>query len=335
MSLFKRGHLWWTNFYLDGKRFQSSTGTSNRRQAELIEQKLRQEANLKRHQITLFNPKQAFAHLVVRFFSAGNQKFFHEDRLKHLLPFFGEMRVCDIAKASVLEYRAKRQSEDGPLKEATLNRDVAVLRRILYWAVEQNLISANPIARMPMERERRTKKPVMGIADEQKLLGVAPQHLREIVIAALDTGMRRGELLSQEWNDVDLDGKLLFVSRSKTPEGEAREIPLSARLFDLLQSRACRQGRVFTFRGKPVQDMKTSWNAAQQKAGISHFRFHDLRHTFNTRLMEAGVIQEVRMSLMGHEPRTVHWGYTHVELPAKREAIRKLEEWRVLMQSSR
>jgi integrase len=336
MSLFKRGHLWWTNFYLDGKRFQSSTGTSNRRQAELIEQKLKQEANLKRHQLTLFNPKQAFAHLAARFLSAGNQKFFHEDRLKHLLPFFGEMRVCDITKTCVFEYRAKRQSEDGPLKEATLNRDVAVLRRILYWAVEQNLILANPIAHMPLERERRTKKPVMGIADEQKLLGIAPQHLREIVIAALDTGMRRGELLSQEWNDVDLDGKLLFVSRSKTPEGEAREIPLSARLFDLLQSRACRQGRVFTFQGKSVQDMKTSWNTARRKAELSnHFRFHDLRHTFNTRLMEAGVIQEVRMSLMGHEPRTVHWGYTHVELPAKREAIRKLEEWCISMQSPR
>src|SRR5262249_31589429 len=61
---------------------------------------------------------------------------------------------------------------------------------------------------------------------------------------------------------------------------------------------------------------------------VRHVRFHDLRHTFNTRLMEAGVLQEVRMALMGHSPGSkVHATYTHIELPVKRDAIRKLEAW--------
>ena len=65
-------------------------------------------------------------------------------------------------------------------------------------------------------------------------------------------------------------------------------------------------------------------------SGIRPMRFHDLRHTFNTRLMEAGVLAEVRMVLMGHSVAAkVHALYTHVELPAKREAIGKMEDWRL------
>jgi hypothetical protein len=65
-----------------------------------------------------------------------------------------------------------------------------------------------------------------------------------------------------------------------------------------------------------------------KNAQIRHVRFHDLRHTFNTRLMEAGVMQEIRMALMGHSSGSkIHATYTHIELPAKREAIRKLEQW--------
>ena len=74
--------------------------------------------------------------------------------------------------------------------------------------------------------------------------------------------------------------------------------------------------------------MKRSWKTALKNANLRHVRFHDLRHTFNTRLMEAGVLQEVRMALMGHSPGSkVHATYTHIELPVKREAIRKLEQW--------
>lgn len=85
---------------------------------------------------------------------------------------------------------------------------------------------------------------------------------------------------------------------------------------------------MFLFKGRPLRRIKTAWAAAIRRAGIRYYRFHDLRHTFNTRLMEAGVMQEVRKALMGHSSgEDVHSIYTHVELPAKREAIRKLEAW--------
>src|SRR5436309_14792 len=77
-----------------------------------------------------------------------------------------------------------------------------------------------------------------------------------------------------------------------------------------------------------VRIIKTTWKATLRRSGVRHVRFHDLRHTFNTRLMEAGVMQEIRMALMGHSSGSkVHSTYTHIELPVKREAIRKLETW--------
>jgi integrase len=153
--------------------------------------------------------------------------------------------------------------------------------------------------------------------------------LREIIVAALDSGMRRGEILNQRSEHIDLNRCVLSVTHSKTAGGEAREIPLTARLTALLVTITHNkpEGLIFTFKGRPIQRIKTAWKAAVRRAGIRYFRFHDLRHTFNTRLMEAGVIQDVRMDLMGHSPGGTNSIYTHVELPAKRKAIRKLEAW--------
>jgi integrase len=162
------------------------------------------------------------------------------------------------------------------------------------------------------------------------LLGAAKDHLHVMVVMALDTGMRRGEITGQRWEDIDFSRKLLFVTRSKTPEGESREIPLTGRLHELLFKDRKSEGLVIGFHGKPVRIIKRTWKTALKNAGIRHVRFHDLRHTFNTRLMEAQVLQEVRMALMGHSAGSrVHATYTHIELPVKREAIRKLEQWKI------
>jgi len=194
--------------------------------------------------------------------------------------------------------------------------------------VDERLILANPLQRLKMARERRVRKPELSIQEEDLILKTAPEHLRRIVIAALDTGMRRGEITNQLWEHIDLSSRLLYVTRSKTPEGESREIPLTNRLYEILSKDRKTSGLAFTYQESQVKILKTSWGGTLRRAGVRHVRFHDLRHTFNTRLMEAGVLQEVRMALMGHSSGAkVHAIYTHIELPTKREAISKLEAW--------
>lgn len=327
MSLMKRGRVWWTFFYVDGLRHQVSTGTGNRRRAEQIEIRLRDEANLRRHQMPLYDPKMIFGELALRFLAKADVRAYHTDRLKVLLPFFADLPIGHISKSTAAEYRRYRHSEK-PLTDATINRDLEALRHILFWAVDEGIVSANPLSRLRLIRERRRRRPVMTVEEELRLLEAAAPHLSDIIIAALDTGMRRGELLHQQWRDVDFPRRLLYVTRSKTAEGESREIPLTNRLLELLFEKRREDGFVFLFKEQPIHSIKTAWKGALRRSGIRPLRFHDIRHTFATRLMEAGVLQEVRKALMGHSSgEDVHSIYVHVELPLKRDAIATLERW--------
>ena len=324
----KRGNVWWVYLYRDGSRFQYSTGTGNRKRAEKIEDKLKQEMNDRRFQLVEADPTMTFGALAARFVASGSVRPHHLYHLKFLLPYFCDFPVLRITKSSADEFRKARHTRNPAIKDATINRDLSVLRHVLYWAVDEQLLAANPMTRMKMARERRIRRQILSLAEEVLLLGVAKGHLRAMIFIALDTGMRRGEVTSQRWEDVDFSQKILSVTHSKTPEGEAREIPLTERLYQFLNEHRKSDGLVIEFHGQPVRIVKRTWKTALKNAGIRPVRFHDLRHTFNTRLMEAGVLQEVRMALMGHSTGSkIHSIYTHIELPTKREAIRKLEQW--------
>ena len=330
MTLWKRGNVWWSIYYVDGIRRQESTGTFNKRLAGQVEQKLKDEAAARKVGLvsTLADEKMTFGDLVARFLAGAEVRPHHTDRLSHLLPYFADIPLLRLNKGMAADYRIRRHQQKA-VSDATINRDLSVLRHILYWAVDQSILPANPLTRLRLARERRVRRPVMSVQEELRLLAVSPIHLKRIIIAALDTGMRRGEILNQLWEHIDMQRKVLSVSRSKTPEGEAREIPLTRRLYKLLEETRRNAGLVFTYKNQPISHtIKTSWSGALSNAKLGHYRFHDLRHTHNTRLMEAGVMQEVRMALMGHQNRDkVHATYTHVELPVKRKAIAKLEEW--------
>jgi len=329
MSLFKRGNTWWAYTWINGVRHHKSTGTSNRRKAETIERQFRDELNDVRQRLPKLKPRMTFGELAALFIGSGMGKPHSLDRLKHLLPFFADVPLLAINTSAIRKYRQERNQEKT-LTAATVNRDLSVLRRVLYWGVEEGYLSSNPLGRLRMERERRTKRPVLSVREEQLLLAASPAHLQRIILCALHTGMRRGEILSQRWEDIDFDNRILHVSHSKTPEGEAREIPLTGRLYEMLHAIRQQRGPVFTYDGNAIKIIKTTWASSLRRSGIRHFRFHDLRHTANTRMMLAGVLQEVRREILGHSSqrsRDVNDRYTQIELPEKREAIRKLEVW--------
>jgi integrase len=328
MSLYRRGRIWWAYYYIDGIRHQASTNTSNRRDAERILDQLKRDAALQRHGVTpACQPEMTFGALVARFIAAGESRPHHRDRFTALLSYFAETAIGRIGKPMVREYRQARHTEKS-VTDATINRDVSVLRHLLYWAVDEGVLTANPLARVRLVRERPAPRPVVRIDEERRLLEAAPPHLRELTILGLDTGMRRGELLHQRWEHVDFSRDLLAVTQSKTSGGEGREIPFTSRVRDLLRRRAADRGALFEYRDHPIGTIKTAWKATRRRAGIRHIRFHDLRHTFNTRLVDLGVLQEVRKALMGHSSGSnVHARYTHIELPLKRDAIQRLDTW--------
>lgn len=328
MTLYKRGSMYWSAVSVDGVRHAKSTGTKNRRRAEQIDQKHKEELNLVRQGIAEPHPEMTFGELAARFIADASPKPFHLDRLKVLLPYWSETPLARITKALAREYRAYRHEAKRKLSDTTINRDLEVLRHMLFWAVDEGILLANPLSRVLMVRPRRKPRIMVTVTEEDKLLDAAAPHLRSIIIAALDSGMRRGEILAQRWEHVDFTRKILYVSHSKTSGGEGREIPLTARLLADLEARKQSAGIVFTFDKQPISRIKTAWKGALRRAELRSFRFHDLRHCFNTRLLESGVQMEIRKALMGHSSgEEVNSIYVHVELPAKREAIQKLERW--------
>ena len=215
MSLYKRGNKWWSSVWIDGSRSLKPTGTSNRRKAEAIDRQHHDELNDARQRLPQLKPTMTLGELAALFIGSGMGKPHSLDRMKHLLPFFADIPLLAINTSAIRRYRQERNKQKT-LTAATVNRDLSVLRRILYWGVEEGYLAANPLGRLRMERERRTKRPVMSLREEQLLLKASPEHLQRIIRCALDTGMRRGEITTQRWEDIDFDNRILHVSHSKT-----------------------------------------------------------------------------------------------------------------------
>src|SRR5712692_7127208 len=251
MTLFKRGGVYWAYVHRDGIRHAKSTGTGSRRQAEIVEQRFKDELNLKRQGMSQLAPEMTFGELAARFLAEGSPRPYHIDRLKVLLPYWSEICIGRITKAQARDYRRQRHARKR-VSETTVNRDLEALRHMLFWAVDEGFLTANPLSRVLMVPERRKPRLMVSREEERKLLDSAAPHLRSIIVAALDTGMRRGEILGQRWEHVDFTRRLLYVTRSKTAGGEAREIPLTHRLFDLLEQHRQAEGLIFTFKGRPI-----------------------------------------------------------------------------------
>jgi hypothetical protein len=168
MSLYKRGNVYWTAIWIDGVRTMRSLETSNRRQAETLEQRLRDELHTKRFQLPNFKPEMPFGELYARFLAEGDVKPHHQERAKQFLPYFSETPIGTITKNDIARYRKHRHEEHRrkskkedtkPLSETTVNRDIEVIRHLLFWAVDEGFIPANPIGRIRMVRERGQRRP--------------------------------------------------------------------------------------------------------------------------------------------------------------------------------
>ena len=146
------------------------------------------------------------------------------------------------------------------------------------------------------------------------LLDTCKEHLNVIVTFAMNTGCRKGEILSLKWDNVDL--KHGFIRLDKTKNGERRDIPINDDLKGTLQGITRRLDIPYVFfdsaTGRPFQDVKRSFNTACRKAGITDFHFHDLRHTFASHLIMAGVDITTVSKLLGHKSLTMTLRYAHL-----------------------
>jgi integrase len=169
----------------------------------------------------------------------------------------------------------------------------------------------------------------LSVEEEEKLMLALVgrlAHLRPIIIVAIDTGQRRRELLSLEKEQVDFNLDVINVKRTKS--GKGRTMPMTPRVRETLKC-LCEEGdSKYVFpnseTGKAITDVKHSFTSAVSDAGIEDFTFHDLRHTFGTRLAASGADVVKIRELMGHASITTTMRYMHASDSGKRDAIARM-----------
>lgn len=244
-----------------------------------------------------------------------------------------------------------------PVTKVTAYRDLATLRAALSMAVEWKLLEQNPLLGM-RRRSVESRKIVRFLSpDEETRLRVAltardqrmiqgrananavrrarqiptlpdlpldgyGDHLTPVVLLAMNTGMRRGELLSLQWSDINLEAKVITIQAQNAKNGRQRHIPLNTEALSVLTrwAKQCDgQGRVFE-----PNDPKKGWLALLQEAKIANFRFHDLRHDFASKLVRKGVDLNTVRELLGHSDITMTLRYAHLAPDGLAAAVAKL-----------
>ncbi len=246
-----------------------------------------------------------------------------------------------ICRGDVERYVAQRQRDgrDGRSKEdgrhlsaATINRETAFIRAVLYKAMGREYIDRNPAARIELLEEKNTRKRTMSPFEEEKVLGKCPAWLRPIVKVSLLAGLRRGEILRLKWSDV-ADGRIEVSAESKS--GEARTVPITPDLQPVFNGldRMVLEGRavewVFPDAGGEARDkyqVAGAFTKAVEDAAILDLHFHDLRRTFASRLADKGVGLPVIAKLLGHGATYVTERYAHASDQAMDAAVELLSK---------
>jgi integrase len=244
----------------------------------------------------------------------------------------------DLTQARVVQYMEQRQKEEA--SNRTINMEVMVLSRAIgypwkaLWPKLKKLEEKNDVGR------------ALEVAEEERVLAAAAANSSHLIYPYLMTlawtGMRSSEGRMLLWSQADFEALQITVGKSKSEAGTKRIIPMSAALKAALQIHAAFCARhlgplqpnwyVFPFSNrtrpidgtKPVTSLKTAWETVREDAGVN-CRLHDLRHTFCTKLAEAGVPETTMLDMMGHVSPSMLRRYSHIRAQARRNAIAALE----------
>jgi len=194
---------------------------------------------------------------------------------------------------------AKAEGKRPEVRLGTVDRYVGALKRLFNWAMDMEKVKANPAARVKLHRQEDYEGYYLSYEEEERLLDVAydskAKHLSPVIVLALATGMRKGEILGLEWGEVDLGSKRISLPASRTKGGKARYVDINADAEEVLREQLKLRADgginyVFHRKGKALGEVKTAWRYAVEKTNLpTRVRFHDLRHTAISRLSEAGV----------------------------------------------
>jgi len=359
MGLFKRGRVWWMCFTHNGERIQRSTNVKDRKLAEKIEAKVvTQLAEGKWFEKPVSTDKTLSDLLdkYVNEYSTPNKApgTAKNDTcmVKDMKEFFGDKLLNKVTPSLISAYKTKCREEG--LSAASINHRRTLLHQAFKLAVrEWEWCQTNPVEKVSREKVRNERDRWLTLDEEKRLIEKSilfptlkdnetePRYwLQEVVVFALNTGMRQDEILSLEWTAIDLFRKTVTVVKSKN--GEKRTIPLNQKAFELLKEKSkvrhIRSSYVFTSEaGTKIlrRNLLRAFYNVLDRAKIEDFRFHDLRHTFATRLAQAGVDLYKIAKLLGHKDIKMTQRYSHHYPESLRDGVEVLDKVATVLQQSK
>jgi integrase len=331
-GIYKRGNIYWIRYAgLDGKIIYESSGSTKFRDAEALLIKRKQVIKEGKQPEIKKIGNHTFKELATEYLKwAERQKSYYNKvcYIEALITEFGNLPLRRFNTRLVEQYQTKLINQG--LKPSTCNRYLATLKHMFTKAIDWDMVEEHVlkfIRKVKFLPENNRRLRYLNKEECQELINACEPHLRPIIITALNTGMRKSEILNLKWNNIDL--KHGFILLDKTKNDERREIPINDTLRKTLTSIPRRLDVPYVFydpkTGKPYQDIKRSFHTALRRAKIHDFKFHDLRHTFASHLVMAGVDITTVKELLGHKTLTMTLRYSHLAPSHKVKAVNILD----------
>jgi integrase len=326
MRIYKKGKK--GTYYVDirrpdGSRERKSLGTADEKIARAIAGNMEKQVLFQEHFGTI--PPYPFEKALFRYAeylknkNPSNYKKTARFHIEVLWGRFDGLNCHEITFATIQDFMEARSEE---VALATVQKELGMLKALLNRAVREERLERPPV--FPRMQSLQGRYRFLSEDEEKLLFDQAAPHLKTILIAALDTGGRRGEILSLDWSRVSMDRRT--VTFTKTKNGKDRTVGMTKRLHAVLQKIGPQKaGPVFTYRGRAIEEVTTAFGKAIKRAGIEDFRFHDLRHTFASRLVQAGMSLYKVQVLMGHQSPQMVQRYAHLAPDHYKEATEALD----------
>ena len=328
MGIFQKGKNWYIDYYVKGRRKRKKIGPSKKLAMQVLKDVQLKIA--KGEYLGVYEEKKIpFDKYAEQYldYSKANKAWssYRRDRfsINKLVSFFKGKYLFEITSQMIEKYKATRLEKVAP---ATVNRELACLKHMFTKAIDWGFVKANPAKGVKRLKEPPGRLRYLKTEEVEALLRACSDNIRPILVIALNTGMRKSEILNLKWSDVDLKNLKITVINAKN--NESMMIPINQTLYqELLELSQKANGEyVFSNRdGRPFKDIKKGFSSALKRAGIKDFRFHDLRHTFGSHLVMQGVGLRTVQQLMGHKEIRMTMRYSHLSPEYVQKAVESLD----------
>jgi integrase len=325
---------WWVSFYHHGKEIRESSNSENELEAKkLLKKKV---TTIESGRVLPREDKLTFEDLAKDLENdyRVNGKRSLADlpyRVGHLRDFFGMDRAIDITTDRGRAYQRKRLEEEA--SPATINREMAALRRMLSLAFNASKLSRVP--KLEMLAENNVRESFLEHGDFTTLLGNLPEPVRDLVEFEYLSGWRQGAAKKLEWADIDMHTHTARLRSANSKNKTGWILPLTGKLLEIIQ-RWMKQRRldcpyVFHRSGKQIKDFRSAWATACKNSGLVPGRAgvtpHDLRRCAARNLSRAGVPEQIAMRITGHKTASMYRRYRIVDERDLREATESLNTY--------